>query len=167
MTRIFFTATAAAAAVWISGAAAALSDSDCDCYRTSANDVFTDYTLSDFRRVGSPKAVPELQSTLPDSAFRSTPDADTGVLQDGFISGPKWNQSWTIQEWGRPKANDTLYPMSNSFSNVFIDRNKDGDKKAKTKLVLRTRRFEGFQSAAEVEHQYVPPPWMDSLLRTG
>jgi len=148
MTRAFFVAA------WISGAAAALSGSDCDCYRTSADDLFTDYTLHDFRRVGSIKAVPKLQSTLPESAFSSTPDLDVGSLQKGFISGAGWNGSWGIQDWGRPKADDTLYPMSNSFSNVFIDGNKEGDHNAKTKLVLRTKRFAGFQSAAEVEHQY-------------
>ena len=132
--------------------------SACSCYRTSSNDFFTNHRFYDFRNVASySDTAPPLQSTLPASADDQTGQStdDVGSLQSGFISSSDWTQNWSIQDWGKGRANDTKYRMWNSLSNVFVDGNADGNPDAKSKLVLRTRRFSGFQSAAEVENQCV------------
>lgn len=132
--------------------------SACSCYRTSSNDFFTNHRFYDFRNVASySDTAPPLQSTLPASADDQTGQStdDVGSLQSGFISSSDWTQNWSIQDWGKGRANDTKYRMWNSLSNVFVDGNADGNPGAKSKLVLRTRRFSGFQSAAEVENQCV------------
>lgn len=139
---------------WITTVIADSRKNICECYRTSANDYFDNYKFHDFRSISLPNGVPELQSYLPSSANDRTGQAkeDVGNLQSGFISSSEWSDSWGIQSWGKGKKPDTQYRMWNSLSNVFIDRNNDGDSVAKTKLVLRTKRFDAFQSAAEVEN---------------
>jgi hypothetical protein len=138
-------------------AAAAAESKSCTCYRTSSDDYFSNYKFYDFRNVDFPGSIPKLQSTLPDSANDSTGQSseDIGTLQDGFISSKEWTSSWSIQDWGKGISNITKYRMWNSLSNVFIDKNIDGSESATTRLVLRTKRFPGFQSSAEVENAYV------------
>jgi hypothetical protein len=136
---------------------AAVSGRSCDCYRTSANDVFTDYTFYDFRNVKAPSSAPEISSTLPSSADDETGQSSSaiGTLQSGFLSSNEWNSSWAIQDWGKGVTNDTKYRMWNSFSTVYIDGNNTDGRHANTKLVLKTKRFQNFQMSAEVENAYV------------
>lgn len=140
--------------------AIAVDTSTCTCYQTSTDDFFTSYKFYDFRSVGLPSGVPTLESTLPDSADDDTGVSadDVGVLQGGFIQSQEWMSSWGIQDWGKGQNKDTSYRMWNSLSNVYFDKNTDGNANASTKLVMRTKRFAGFQSTAEVENQYALPP---------
>jgi hypothetical protein len=135
---------------------AAVSSKSCSCYRTSSNDLFTDYKFHDFRSVGT-SSIPELPSRLPSSADDNTGQSadDIGTLQSGFISSKEWTSNWAIQDWGKGINGDTKYRMWNSLSAVYIDKNADGDGNANTKLVLKTKRFAGFQVAAEIENLYV------------
>jgi hypothetical protein len=135
----------------------AISGKRCSCYRTSANDLFTDYTFYDFRNVKAPSSAPEIASTLPSGADDVTGQSSTniGTLQSGFISSTDWNSSWAIQDWGKGVTNDTKYRMWNSLSTVYIDGNNTDGRDANTKLVLKTKRFEKFQVSAEVENAYV------------
>ncbi|CCX08486.1 concanavalin A-like lectin/glucanase domain-containing protein [Pyronema domesticum] len=133
------------------------SDPACTCYQSTSNDFFTSYAFHDFRLVSDYGGrTPSLSSNLPSTADDSTGISgdDIGTLQSGFIaSSNQWNDSWSIQQWGKGKADDTKYRMWNALSNVFIDKNTDGTKGAKTKLVLRTKRFGDWQSSAEVENK--------------
>jgi hypothetical protein len=130
---------------------------DCTCYHTSTDDFFTSYIFHEFRNIPVPACgVPPYVTQLPGSADDKTGESDPpiGALQDGPISSRQWAKVWQIQSWGKGKNSDTKYRMWNSLSNVFIANNIDGDVNATSKLVLRTKRFPGFQSTAEVENMY-------------
>ena len=140
---------------------AAATDYDgCSCYETSAHDYFADYKFFDFRQVARVGGAPKLAATLPASASDATGRADdaVGALQRGFVQSQEWSSSWAIQDWGKGVAGDTAYRMWNSLSNVYFADNADGNANATSKLVLRTKRFKGFQSTAEVENLCVPRP---------
>jgi len=142
----------------------AVASKDCTCYQTSTDDFFTSYIFHEFRNIPVPACgVPPYVTQLPESADDKTGESDPpiGVLQDGLISSRQWAKDWEIQSWGKGKSSDTKYRMWNSLSNVFIANNIDGDVNATSKLVLRTKRFSGFQSAAEVENMHVPLPQLD------
>ena len=161
---VFPTAILVALAAGVVTVAAA--DEKCTCFRTSSDDIFTNYQFYDFRAVDAPSGVPKLSSALPTATY----DDDTvrvGTLQSGYIASDEWASSWAIQDWGKAETDETGYTMWNSLSNVFIDRNTDGNVNATTKLVLRTKRFDEFQSAAEVENVYVFlyfPPFREKVV---
>lgn len=117
----------------------------CDCYHTSNNDYFSDYSFHDFRNVSTASPIPSINSQT----------TGIGKLQGGFLSSETFNQSWGIQSWGKNATEDFPIPMLNSLSNVFIDSSSldQGEKITVTsKLVLRTKRFQDHQLAAELEH---------------
>jgi len=125
---------------------------NCSCYETSTNDYFTSYNFHDFRNI-TVNAIPPFTTTIPANPDYSSGQApeNVGVLQPGFISSPDFNNSWGIQDWGKTSDPDAPVTMWNSFSNIFIDKNND-TANTTSMLVLRTKRFEDFQTAAEMEN---------------
>ncbi|KAA8914609.1 concanavalin A-like lectin/glucanase domain-containing protein [Sphaerosporella brunnea] len=137
---------------------AAVSGKACSCYLTSTHDLFNTYRVHDFRRLPVPASIPALPSQLPPTVTDSTSHSSIpiGTRQQGFLTSKEWASSWDIQTWGKGVSNETKYKMWNSLSSVYIDYENTTTTtttgKVRTRLVLKTRRFEGFQISAEVEN---------------
>lgn len=125
----------------------------CSSFKVSSDDIYTHYKFYDFRGLQA-EPVPDPSYSLPQSANYETgePGARVGTVQSGFLKSKDFTSEWGIQNWGKGVNENTAYPLWNSYSNIYIDRNKDGNKNATSKLVLKTERTKDFQSSGEMEN---------------
>lgn len=98
---------------------------DCDCYRTSTSQKFTDYSFHDFRnQTGVLAPPPPLPSDLPAGLVPTTADyersPDIGITQDGLLKSDEWEDSWSVQAWGKNASANFPVRMQNSLSNVYV-----------------------------------------------
>ena len=145
------------------------------CYKTSTGTFFTNHEFHDFRNYSDGLGpIPSLPDGLPKDLLPQQSDyaanPNIGQLQDGWLKSDNWTTEWNIQEWGKLATSDFPVRMQNSLSNVYLGihtrahttplrlplrlttRAVNNDtSNSTTKLVLRTHRFDEFQSSAEVE----------------
>lgn len=142
-------ATVTAAALIFAGASPAIaqqvvSDAQCDCYLSDGRfpTYFKNHGFWDFRSLGQYAKVPPVIQTLDGNK-----NAD--FTSPVFNWDSDFAKFWGPQHWA--KNEDTAFPMVNSFNNLYIEKNNNGD--SDTFMTMRTSRLPAFQTAAEFESQ--------------
>lgn len=147
--------TATASSLFTPPSSLSRRDNDCDCYLTNGSvpEYYTDHRFFDFRSLSEHVSIPDIDDTLSESAAEP--------IADNYFKSDDWTESWRVQHWNNTKnlkksladenKNNDKIPMTNSFSNVYIQKNEDEDASSETFLTMRTKRLEEFQTAAEFE----------------
>ncbi|OAQ84845.1 xylanase 3 [Purpureocillium lilacinum] len=136
-----------------------VNDTGCGCFLTNGSEptYYARHMFFDFRSLGQYARVPDI-ITNDTVASYSPPTSD-------FFARNRWNDTWQVQGWSNRNSSgghgegkggltgDATVLMVNSPSNVYIEKNNDSGAASDTHLTLRTKRLQGFQTAAEFQAQ--------------
>ncbi|KAK0389187.1 hypothetical protein NLU13_2762 [Sarocladium strictum] len=152
-TFLYLQASAAAASSFFTPPASLSKRADsCDCYLTNgtAPEYYTSHRLFDFRSLSKYVSVPDVANSFSDNA--------KAPFANPYFESDDWKASWRIQHWNNSESvkksattKDPKLLMTNSFGNVYIEKNQDKDASSETYMTMRTKRLDEFQSAAEIE----------------
>ncbi|KAI1363683.1 glycoside hydrolase family 16 protein [Xylaria arbuscula] len=125
-----------------------VSDRQCNCYLTNdtSTSYFTTHDFFDFRALAQYANVPDPIADPYDSS-----DADE---TSNYFLHKDWTDVWGIQRWNNSDSvdsGDVPVLLVNSPNNIYIEENTDENPSSETFLTMRTRRYKGYQSAAEFE----------------
>ncbi|KAL0932030.1 xylanase 3 [Colletotrichum truncatum] len=124
-------------------------DDICNCFLTnSSENYFTNHMFYDFRNLGQYAGVPDILDDFNKSGS-ALPTSD-------YFNSDAWTSVWSVQRWNNSgklgrDGNDATIRMTNSHSNVYIEKNNDPNPSSDTFLSFRTARLKNFQSSAEME----------------
>lgn len=149
---LFQASAATAASLFTPPTSLSRRDNDCECYLTngSSPEYYTSRAFFDFRSLSKHASIPDIVTTFSENA--------KAPIANNYFKSDDWTSTWQIQDWNNSKSlkkssttDDPKIPMTNSFSNVYIEENTDENAASETFLTMRTKRLEKFQTAAEFE----------------
>lgn len=122
-------------------------NANCSCYvvpsgaQSNTPEYFQYYRFYDFRNLsGAMQNVPLINNSQNASLVPT--------WQPEIFNSDDFVADWGMQNWSTPASEDFPVPMSNSYANIFIGKDRNS-----TFLSLRTSRLNDYQTAGEMENQ--------------
>lgn len=116
---------------------------DCDCYLIDGDTptYYKDYGFWDFRSLSQYAVDPPVLDTAEENV-------KAGYTSDYFVWGTDFRKFWGPQNFHK-KSDDGKYTCQNSFNNLYIAENPNGD--SETLLRFRTAKGSDSASCSEIE----------------
>ncbi|RYP69431.1 hypothetical protein DL771_006083 [Monosporascus sp. 5C6A] len=108
----------------------------------STSAIFTGRKFFDFRNLPNPRVPDALPDWDSNKAARETHE---------YFRSREFTDTFAIMNWSKEASPSAPIRMTNSFNNIYIQRNTDSNPESSTFMTMRTVRHRDFQSAAEFQ----------------